>query len=75
MPDKKQIEKIRKTIHDLRASHHAANLNAQAAGMLSKKINSAEGEKIAKHIAFLSKDLGKFIKHLDTLSSDLKNLK
>ncbi|MCB9500390.1 MAG: hypothetical protein H6696_00525 [Deferribacteres bacterium] len=74
MPDKKQIENLRKIIHDLRASHHAANLNAQAAEMMSKKIRSVEGDKITKHLDFLRKDLQKFITQLDDLSTHIKNL-
>jgi len=72
MVDKKEVEKIRKIIHDLRAAHHGAYLNAQAAEMISKKIKTDDGKIIDKHVGYLKKDLKKFIDHLNDLSALIK---
>ncbi|KAA3615316.1 MAG: hypothetical protein DWQ05_14745 [Calditrichaeota bacterium] len=74
MADKKQIDSIRRVIHDLRANHHGANLNAQAAGLLSKKIDTPAGEKVAKHLNFLIGDLEKFKVNLNELSDLIKSV-
>ncbi len=72
MSKKNQIDAVRKIVHDLRANHHAANLNAQAAAMLCKKSNSAEVGKVTKHLAFILADLEKFKNNLDELTTTVK---
>ena len=74
MANADKISAVRKLAHDLRASHHAANLNAQAATMLCKKIQSDEAEKIAKHLAFVIADLNKFKANLDEFTAIIKSL-
>lgn len=66
-------ELARKLIHDLRASHHAAKLNADAANLMVAKISGAEAARLQKLLGFLNKDLEKFKSHLENLSRIVKN--
>jgi len=66
-------EIARKLIHDLRASHHAAKLNADAAKMLAAKVSGSEAARLQKLLGFLSHDLEKFKSHLEKLSRVVKN--
>lgn len=66
-------EAARKLIHDLRASHHAAKLNADAATMLAGKLGGAEAARLQKLLAFLNGDLDKFKAQLEHLTKIVKN--
>ena len=69
---KNGIPNIRQLIHDLRASHHAAKLNADAARLLAEKIDGKEAERLQKHIDLLNSDLDKFKVHLEGISQVMK---
>ena len=75
MANDKKIEKARTILHDLRASYSAVKLNAIAASKLSQKVKTAEGERIAKHLDFVAKDLEKVQQQLDLLTAEIKSLK
>ena len=62
----------RKLIHDLRASHHAARLNADAANLLAAKLDGAEAARLKKVLAFLMNDLDKFKSQLDHFTQVVK---
>lgn len=63
---------VRKLIHDLRASQHAAKLNAEAAQILAKKVTGENAARLKKHIELLNTDLDKFRNTLEDLSDVLK---
>ncbi len=65
-------EQVRKLLHDLRASQHAAKLNAEAIALLAKKLKSESGERIQKHAALLTRDMEKFRSELEKLSALVK---
>ena len=65
-------EAARKLIHDLRASHHAARLNADAANLLAAKLDGAEAARLKKVLAFLMNDLDKFKSQLDHFTQVVK---
>ena len=68
-----ECESARKLIHDLRASHHAAKLNADAANIMAAKLQGTDAVRLQKLLTNLNNDLDKFKAQLEGFSQIVKN--
>ena len=64
--------RLRKLIHDLRASQHAIRLNVEAAQILAGKLSGDTAAQLQRHLSLLANDVKKFSDQLEELSTVLK---
>ena len=65
-------ERIRKLLHDVRASHHAAKLNAEAGHILVSKLSGDTAARLRKHLQLLNSDLDKLEQQVELLAQVVK---
>lgn len=63
---------VRKLLHDLRAAHHAAKLNAEAAQILVGRMQGEPALRLQKHLALLHDDLERLGQQMEKLAAWIK---